>query len=149
MGRPRIPLQRRLFSRLVIDPSGCLLWIGGTAGGGYGVICIDGKNVLVHRLMWELYEGPIPPGYQIDHVRARGCTHLNCASLAHLEPVTGRENLMRGQTIVAANAAKDHCLAGHPYDLINTYFSPSGRRDCRACRREAARRYQQRMRAAS
>lgn len=38
------------------------------------------------------------------------------------------------------NAGKTHCPAGHPYDDENTYRSPQGRRVCRACRREKARR---------
>jgi len=38
------------------------------------------------------------------------------------------------------NATKTHCRAGHAFDDANTYVS-NGKRLCRACRREAVRRY--------
>lgn len=41
------------------------------------------------------------------------------------------------------------CVNGHPYDDLNTYRRPAGTRDCRACIRERARRYQQRRREAA
>jgi hypothetical protein len=148
MGRPAIPLRKRLFSRLVIDPSGCVLWTGPTTQDGYGIIIVNRRTVMVHRAIWELLEDPIPAGHTIDHVKARGCANHNCASIAHLEPVTQRENVLRGDTIPAANAAKDRCPAGHPYDLANTYLTPSGKRDCRACRRAASKRYHDRKKAA-
>ena len=46
----------------------------------------------------------------------------------------------------SANRAKTHCPKKHPYDDANTYRHPSGRRQCRACRREQD---QQRSRARS
>jgi hypothetical protein len=33
------------------------------------------------------------------------------------------------------NASKTHCAYGHPYDPANTYYTPTGERRCRACRR--------------
>jgi WhiB family redox-sensing transcriptional regulator len=35
------------------------------------------------------------------------------------------------------NASKSHCKRGHPFDLANTYYAPSGERRCRACLRDA------------
>jgi hypothetical protein len=35
------------------------------------------------------------------------------------------------------NAGKTHCKRGHPFDLANTYYAPSGERRCRACLRDA------------
>jgi WhiB family redox-sensing transcriptional regulator len=35
------------------------------------------------------------------------------------------------------NASKTHCKRGHPFDLANTYYAPSGERRCRACLRDA------------
>lgn len=35
---------------------------------GYIRIKRDGKLVLLHRFIWEQLEGPIPDGYEIDHV---------------------------------------------------------------------------------
>lgn len=89
------PLRQRLLCRLIIDPSGCLLWTGSRYPDGYGQIMVGKKLRRVHRVMWEMFEGPIPEGLELDHVRALGCTNKHCASPAHLEPVTGAENKRR------------------------------------------------------
>lgn len=88
-------LRHRLFDRLIIDPSGCLLWTGSKDKRGYGHIMIGKKVYFVHRLMYEMFVGPIPEGMELDHVRALGCMSTSCASPAHLEPVTGQENKRR------------------------------------------------------
>lgn len=123
-------VRERLLSKLVIDPSGCLLWTGTVTAAGYGQISVDGRQEYVHRVMWETFEAPIPDGLTLDHVARRGCHHKHCASIAHLEPVTQRENAYRA---VHPNAAKDHCVNKHEYTLANTYFNPRGHRHCRKC----------------
>lgn len=35
---------------------------------GYLQFQMKGKNYLVHRVIWEMHNGPIPQGYQIDHI---------------------------------------------------------------------------------
>jgi len=134
-------LRERLLSRLVIDPSGCLLWTGRVEESGYAKISVKGRSCLVHRVMWELLEGPIAPGLELDHVKARGCRHRHCASIAHLEPVTPRENTLRGNTLQAMHAAKTHCVHGHPFDLLNTMWLREGWRVCRTCNRERQHRW--------
>jgi hypothetical protein len=127
--------------------SGCLLWTGGLDRRGYGRIWVNGRYRKVHCVAWELEVGPIPPGLELDHVRARGCVHKNCASIAHLEPVTHRVNQLRTDTPPAVNAIKTHCDQGHPFDLFNTYFYPDGRRNCRICKRAENLRYNETHRA--
>ncbi|MEQ4610303.1 hypothetical protein ABMX48_29395 [Streptomyces cavourensis] len=61
--------------------------------------------------------------------------------------MTVRENLLRGESFSAMNAAKTSCTNGHTYDETNTYIRPDGTRDCRACRRDAVARYAERKRA--
>ncbi len=94
--------------------------------------------MLAHRFAYELTVGPIPKGLTIDHVRERGCILELCCNPAHLEPVTLQENLLRGGTFQAANAAKTHCPRGHPYAGGNLYVRPDGSRRCRTCACEAA-----------
>jgi hypothetical protein len=75
--------------------------------------------------------GAVPEGLELDHLcRVRGCVNPK-----HLEPVTHRENLMRGESWSAVNARKTHCPEGHPYDETNTYIDGKGRRRCRECAR--------------
>lgn len=128
----RKTLTERLYSQLIIDPvTGCLNWQGRTSK-GYGQIGAGGKMLRVHRVMYEMFAWPIPAGLQLDHL----CRNRACANVAHLEPVTNRVNVLRGNTIVAACAAKTHCPAGHPYDEANTMLTTQGWRRCRECHRE-------------
>jgi len=127
-------LRERLFGRLVIDPCGCVLWTGARTKGGYGRIRVDGKDQYVHRVMWLLLVGPIPEGTELDHVKTRGCLYKHCANVDHLEPVSHRENILRGASFAAAHAAVTHCPSQHEYDDANTMIGRDGQRRCRACR---------------
>ena len=42
--------------------------LGGITGEGYVGIKVNNKTYKAHRLAWELTHGPIPKGYQIDHI---------------------------------------------------------------------------------
>lgn len=74
--RPKRPsILDRLLSRRVIGSNACWLWTGSIhRTTGYGSIGIgrrslgDKKTVYVHRVSYELYKGPIPHNYQIDHL---------------------------------------------------------------------------------
>jgi WhiB family redox-sensing transcriptional regulator len=46
------------------------------------------------------------------------------------------------------NAAKTHCRHGHPFNRENTYYTPDGRRRCRACLKAAYRAWTQQKRRA-
>lgn len=72
--------------------SGCWIWTGGLQSKGYGFFCrADASMVLAHRYMFELERGPIAPGMQLDHV----CCMKWCVNPAHLDQVTGAENMLR------------------------------------------------------
>ena len=88
-----------------------------------------GQQVKAHRVVWSLTNGPIPDGLVLDHL----CRNRACCNPAHMEPVTIGENVMRGETIPARNAAKTECGNGHPFDPENTYISTRGARVCRRC----------------
>jgi hypothetical protein len=131
-----LPLKDRLLAKFEVDEdTGCWVWHGGTAK-GYGVIRAHGRQQQAHRISYELFVGPIPEGLDIDHL----CRNRPCVNPAHLEPVTRRENLFRGDTIPARNAAKTHCGRGHEYTPDNTVFARDGSRDCKTCRNERRRR---------
>lgn len=146
MSAARPPLERFLAK---IDFAGdCWLWTGAIVH-GYGRFAVSGRIVLAHRWSHEFFVGPIPDGLVLDHVKARGCGHCHCVNPDHLEPVTTRENVLRGSAPSAANAHKAYCKNGHPFDDANTYLVPAGRRRaCKICDRANGARYRAKKRAA-
>lgn len=119
------------------DRSGnCWLWTGALDRHGYAAIKVDKRRHLAHRLAYELFVGPIPNGLVIDHT----CRVRHCVNPDHLEPVTNRENLLRGEGFAAKNTAKTHCPQRHPYDDANTIIRRGGRRRCRTCHNSATNR---------
>lgn len=109
---------------------GCWTWTAHT-NDGYGQFHDGTRDVGAHRWAYEWVHGPVLIGLELDHL----CRNRACVNPLHLDPVTLRENQMRGAGFVAANAAKAHCPQGHPYDEANTYRHGS-RRQCLTCRRE-------------
>ena len=121
----------RFAERVALQDDGCLVWFGGMYGSGYGAFFPGGNrtggNVLAHRWLFERLVGPIPDGFDIDHL----CRNRPCVNPEHLEPVTRLENIRR------AAAIKTCCPAGHPYDEANTYTRPGTvHRKCRTCAHE-------------
>lgn len=83
-----------------------------------------------HRVSFEHYKHPIPQGLTLDHL----CRVTRCVNPDHLEPVTQRENLLRGLTIQARNAKKKRCDHGHWLEGHNLIHRKDGKgRQCRAC----------------
>lgn len=118
------------------DEDECWTWEAATTWLGYGKFSTT-RSVWTpaHRVSHELFVGPIPEGLQIDHL----CRNPRCVNPKHLEPVTPRENTMRGEAPSAYHAKKTHCPKGHPYSGDNLYVGAKGNRVCRACGREKAR----------
>jgi hypothetical protein len=137
-------LEERFWAQ-VNKTDACWLWTGHTATGkGYGRIRVDGKYQKAHRVAYEMLVGPIPDGMQLDHIWANGCTNRNCVKAIadefgppHLEPVTNKENGLRGNSPMAQNARKTHCPKGHPYEGDNLYPRTDHGRRCRICKVEA------------
>lgn len=114
--------------------SSCWLWTAARTD-GYGRL----GNEYAHRVAYRMLVGPIPLGLQLDHL----CRVRHCVNPAHLEPVTQRENVLRGETIVARNAVKTHCPHGHPLSGHNLRLF-NGHRSCKLCNASSARRYRAR-----
>src|SRR5512134_3040927 len=53
-----------------------------------------------------------------------------------MSEIAERPWLVRAREAAAAKRrAATHCKRGHPWNEENTYISPNGKRNCRACRR--------------
>lgn len=119
-----------------VTAGGCWEFLGTPDYKGYGRAWYAGRMWKLHRLSYQTYRGELDTALQIDHV----CRNRLCANPDHLEQVTVRENLLRGDTITARNSRKTHCANGHEYTPENTSYTSNGRR-CRQCWRDQKRRY--------
>jgi hypothetical protein len=92
-------IPERLHDRIRFVDCGCWVWVGRQTRNGYGRTYWRGKERVVHRVMWEILIGPIAPGLVLDHVKEL-CSNRLCCNVDHLEPVTPRENTLRGRAIL-------------------------------------------------
>lgn len=131
-----IPLPVRFWAK-VEKTDACWHWTGTKTRNGYGILWHEGSRWLAHRLAYTSLVGKIPDGQTIDHL----CRTRDCVNPLHLEPVTHRENVLRGEGIAARRSRQTHCSNGHEFTDDNTYRYPNGRRACRQCRQQERRRH--------
>ena len=117
--------------------SDCIPWKEGSKW--YGKVTRNGRRIGTHRAAWEDANGPIPDGMEVLH----RCDNPPCINVDHLFIGTHRDNMKdmaaKGR---AQGQQKTACHQGHEYTEQNTYRGSNGnKRQCRACQREAVRRY--------
>jgi len=139
--------QRKRFWEKVTknEGNGVWGWTGAIKNKGYGKLTLEGKGYLAHRVAYRLTKGKIGDGFELDHL----CRNTRCVNPSHLDAVTHKENILRSKSPISENAAKTHCIYGHPYDESNTYYNPRGQRNCRECNRLRSARNRERARRTS
>lgn len=143
----KISTEERFWSKVQSTaPDECWLWTASVDRGGYGKFrhSTDSGWVRAHRWAYEHLVGPIPNGLVIDHL----CRVRNCVNPDHLEPVTNRENTLRGLNPIG-QPRKTHCKHGHEFTPDNIYTKPgTSWRECRTCKRALKRAHEARQRLA-
>jgi len=134
-GQRLTAVEDRLLAKVETSQwSACWLWRGGTDRLGYGSVYADGRTRSAHRVAYELAFGSIPAGLVLDHL----CRVPRCVNPLHLEPVTVRENLLRGVSpTILAHVTKRCIKEGH--DLRLTAERGASRNGCAECRRQRER----------
>lgn len=98
------PVEERFMEKVTKLPNGCWNWTANVSHKGYAMFR-EGKMGAAHLWAYRHFVGEIPLGLQIDHTchtddaacpGGDTCPHRRCVNPAHLEPVTARENSLRG-----------------------------------------------------
>ena len=118
-------------------PDSCWEWQAGLHTGGYGIFhwgtSSGPRGLYAHRFSYEIANGPISPGLDIDHL----CRNPRCVNPSHLEAVTHQENVFRGDSPSAKARRTKTCKRGHTIDgdnlLIVRRKDSQDRHLCRAC----------------
>ena len=127
----------RVAARTTFTDS-CWIWRGTRNHKGYPHLKVGRIDVRVHRWLYGIAIGPVGDDLTMDHL----CRVRACINPDHLEPVTNRENVLRGVGPTAQNARKTMCSHGHPYTPENTGYQDSpghAGRYCITCRRTRSR----------
>ena len=125
----------RFFRRVTPDGNGCWVWssvkrgTSGCNGEGYGNFKAGGRVRGAHRWLYETVVACPLPGLVLDHL----CRNRACVNPAHLEIVSHRENILRGEGATAQLHRKTHCYRGHELVAPFAYTDKRGRRVCRKC----------------
>ena len=122
-------LPPRIASKIAVDEAtGCWLWTAYKLN-GYGRLHWGSRRndtAFAHRVVYSLIVGPVPRGLDLDHL----CRRPAYCNPQHVEPVTHRENVLRG--IGAMTTCRNRL---HPWVDDNIMVQKSGYRTCLACRR--------------
>jgi hypothetical protein len=89
---PPSAVMKRVEARCRQLENGCLEWTGPVNNKGYGIGYDGLKREYTHRIMYKCRHGSIPSGLELDHL----CRNTRCCNPDHLEPVTHKENVRRG-----------------------------------------------------
>lgn len=73
-----------------VTESGCWLWTDRMDKYGYGLFYMNSRKYGSHRVSWEIHNGPIPEGKQINHK----CHVRCCVNPHHLYVGTQAENML-------------------------------------------------------
>ena len=125
---PKISMAERFWAK-VDQGEGCWLWTAARDRKGYGVFR-RGTGLGpcgAHRVAWEITNGPIPSGMEIDHT----CFTPACVRPDHLALITPTDHRRQGGQRGALVTRRDHCIHGHPFTLV-----VGGRRRCYPCSKE-------------
>lgn len=137
----RLPIEKRLTSRIKISLTDCWEYQGQLCNEGYGILKYKPFNeTLAHRVSYILFKskGNSIKGLCVCH----HCDNPKCLNPKHLFLGTWDDNnkdrAKKGRTITP-NLNLKYCKRGHEFTIENTIFRRSGTRLCKKCNNEGSR----------
>lgn len=108
--------------------TGCWEFPGHRCTGHYGTCSMSNKRVMVHRVVYEHFVGPIPEELELDHL----CHNRICANFEHVQAVTPEVNKSRQRPFIPSPRR----------EFVNRKACPHGEpsiNGCLLCQRETGR----------
>lgn len=150
--KPKPTLEQRFWAKVrkedwERDPGlgPCWMWTGHiNPENGYGMFMTGDRTspgghpepTQAHIVSLRLAGKDVPDGQERDHF----CRQRACVNPGHIDPVTHRENIKRGVSMVADYMEADTYRCGHPKNSEHSYYRPDGKGQfCGTCARERAR----------
>lgn len=139
--RKLLDLGKKLEKKIIIKKDGCWIWQGAIFKGNkykgdYGQIRIgrrsSSKLLKAHKICYEYYIGPVPTGFELDHL----CHNTLCVNPKHLEAVTHKVNCQRRK-----DSRLPYCKHGHKYTKETIYINTRGIRECKICKHSNSKRW--------
>jgi len=85
----------RIMEKVIILQNGCWIYTGKLTSKGYPHVRDDkGKMKFAYRIVFEHHKGPVPDGFELDHL----CKRRACCNPEHFETLSHRENIIRGNS---------------------------------------------------
>ena len=157
-GTPPVPEENwgdlaRLMYKVEVNQDGCWMWKGARRTDRDGQIrtglYLNGRLLSGTMAAWIITRGPVADGLEMDHYRMNpGPREAPCSTMCvnpdHLEPVSHRENVLRGRSPMAINSRKTHCPQGHELrdeNLVKSKWRRLGLRECRLCHNSSSKKY--------
>lgn len=123
----------KYFSSRVNKTDDCWLWTGSIDKCGYGLVWHGNEKFVAHRVSLFLKNKcelrTTGTHDHVDHL----CRNTKCVNPKHLEVVSCKTNVLRGNGITAKNLRKTHCKHGHELKESNLKPCKRGWRRCKAC----------------